>query len=235
MNCEDWTLHINAFLDADLSAPEVASLTAHLSTCPACVQMLGELAAVRGAIAALDVDEVPSAALVARVHAIVDGRPGKARALRPRWRPRWRPLWPWATGLAASMALAASVLLMLPPAKNVQPDLMSVRDAALRVSLAQEAAAKVQAVPGFILVSSRQDLVAGHVAQVAVYRRGDAVITLCAWSAGREPAHGVINAHYRGMAISYWNDGREEYWAASAAPGSDLGAFVQAMHGTRES
>ncbi|HEX3983881.1 MAG TPA: zf-HC2 domain-containing protein [Acidisoma sp.] len=229
MSCDDWTLHINAFLDGALSPPEAAALTAHLEACPACTRMLAELAALRGAIAELDVDEAPSAALEARVHALLDAASGKGklRVLRPSWR--------MATGLVVSAALAATVLLTLSPRKDVRPDLMSVRDAALRVSLSAAPEAKVPAVTGFTLVSARQDLVAGHEALVAVYRQGDAMITLCAWPAGREPAHGVVDAAYRGMAIRYWNDGHEEYWAASAAPAPVLPTFVQALRGTLKS
>jgi anti-sigma factor RsiW len=33
----------------------------------------------------------------------------------------------------------------------------------------------------------------------------------------------------RGMAISYWNDGHEEYWVASRMPAPALPGFVQAL------
>jgi anti-sigma factor RsiW len=231
MSCEDRTLQINAFLDGALSPPEAAALTAHLTTCPSCGQMLHELAALRAAMAELDVDEVPSAELVARVHALVDAPPGKVPGKVVVLRPYRR----MAAGLAVSAALAATLLLLLFPGKDVRPDLMSVRDAALRVSVSETAETRAPAVPGFTLISARQDQVAGHLAQVAVYRRAAETITLCSWPAGREPAHGVVNAVYRGMAISYWNDGRTEYWAASNAPRPALPDFVRALHGALNS
>jgi anti-sigma factor RsiW len=137
-------------------------------------------------------------------------------------------------GLAASAALAATVLLMLPQGKDMRPDLMSVRDATLRSGLPQGGEGSVPAVPGFTLVAAHRDLVAGHRTEVALYRRGDATVTLCLWAAGREPAHGTVRAVYHGMAIAYWNDGRTEFWAASAAAGPALADFVLGLRGRGE-
>ncbi len=227
MNCDDWTLQINALLDGALSPSEAAALAGHLNTCADCRRMLSEFASLRSAMAELTGAEEPSAALVGHVHALVDAPPGKVRLLRSRVRR--------GAGLAVAAALAATVLLMIPPAKDVQPDLMSVRDATLRTSLSTGVVAEAPAVPGFTLVSARQDFVAGHRAQVAVYRHGDAMITLCTWPAGRERAHGVINATYHGMVIHYWNDGRTEYWAASLISGPALPDFVQGLRGITRS
>ncbi|HTI01084.1 MAG TPA: zf-HC2 domain-containing protein [Acidisoma sp.] len=227
MNCDDRNLQINAFLDGALSPSEAAMLMAHLKTCPTCTRMLAELAELRGALAELDAKEAPSAALVARVHALVDDPRSKIRFIRP-----YRRL---AVGLAVSAALAATVLLTLLPGKDVRPDLMSVRDAALRVSLSAAANTKAPAVPGFTLVDARDDMIAGHRSRVAIYRQGNATVTLCLWPAGHEAAHGVVKALYRGMAIHYWNDGREEYWAASTAPAPVLVDFVRATRRSTDS
>ena len=85
------------------------------------------------------------------------------------------------------------------------------------------------AVPGYRLVGARGDVIAGHDARVFVYEQGGARITLCIWPAGVEPAHPVRQAIYRGTAIRYWNDGHDEFWAASPEPGEGLPAFVSAV------
>jgi hypothetical protein len=56
-----------------------------------------------------------------------------------------------------------------------------------------------------------------------------APITLCIWPANGEPAHGVPSVDYRGIAISYWNDGKNEFWAASADASADLRRFTQTL------
>ena len=105
---------------------------------------------------------------------------------------------------------------------------MSVRDAALRGGISASVAPGLSgpAIPGFRLTASRADIVAGHPTQVLTYSRNHQTIILCLWPANGEAAHGVRHAVYKGMAIDYWNDGREEYWAATTAPNDLLREFV---------
>jgi anti-sigma factor RsiW len=106
-----------------------------------------------------------------------------------------------------------------------------VRDAALRAALAgaPQAAGGAPVLPGYRLVAARPDIIAGHQARVVVYTQGAERITLCIWPAGREAAHPVRQAVYRGTAIRYWNDGRAEFWAASTLPAEGLASFVDAV------
>ena len=108
---------------------------------------------------------------------------------------------------------------------------MSVRDAALRTNVSQSVAANIPGpmVAGFDLAASRPDIVAGHRAQVFAYTRAGQTVTLCIWAANGEPAHGVRDAVYQGMAIRYWNDGKQEYWAATPGPAATLDDFVRTL------
>lgn len=108
---------------------------------------------------------------------------------------------------------------------------MAVRDASLRSGLAQADTGRSNApvVRGFTLASARTDIVAGHPAQVLVYKGTSDTITLCIWGANGELAHGVHNADYQGTQISYWNNGSNEFWAATAEPGPSLKSFVHAL------
>ena len=131
--------------------------------------------------------------------------------------------------LAAGTAIAAMLAILLLPHENATPDLMSVRDAALRGSVSSSVAvSNGPVIPGFHLTSSRADIVAGHPARVLAYAKDHQTIVLCIWAANGEPAHGVRHAVYKGMAIRYWNDGQQEYWAASTGPNTLLETFVTA-------
>jgi anti-sigma factor RsiW len=125
------------------------------------------------------------------------------------------------------------LVLLLLPHPDATRDLMSVRDAALRGGIAQGVATNIgaPAAVGFTLASARADIVAGHPARVFGYARADQTVTLCIWPAGGEPAHGVRDARYRGMTIRYWNDGKQEYWAASSGQAAVLDDFVAALRG----
>ena len=210
---------LNALLDGELPPAEAAALSAHLAACGDCLRTLRELAGLRADIAGLESAEVPLG-LEARILALTGDVPGKILPMRPRWRQFGV--------LAATAGLAAAITLAVLP-KDMGAEFMAVRDAALRGEVTQLAAAGTPSVPGFTLIGTRSDEVAGHRAQVAVYMREGVSFTLCIWPAGREPAHGPKTTIYRGMAITYWNDGRDEYWAASPAPAAMLPAFVQAL------
>jgi len=209
---------LSALLDGELPPAETAALAAHLAACQDCLRTWGELADLRAAMAGLEREEVPPG-LEARILALTDA-PSKILPFRPRWRQFGL--------LAATAGLAAALTLALLP-QDKTADFMAVRDAALRGGVTQLAQAGAPVVPGFRLAGTRRDEVAGHHAQIAVYTGNGASITLCIWPAGSEPAHGLKTTVYRGMAITYWNDGHEEYWVASPMPAPALPAFVQAL------
>ena len=227
MNCDDRTLQLNALLDGELPATEAAELTAHLASCPQCSRLLAELGALRAALADTFPEEVISPEFHARIAGAIDGAlAGGGGDNVIRFRPRaW---WPQLASLTAGAALAAMLTLALLPNQHQNSELMAVRDAALRggAVLAAAGGAAAPNVPGFQLTRARQDVVAGHPAQVLAYMHAQQTITLCIWPANGEPAHDVREAKYRGMAISYWNDGTSEYWAASAGSDAVLKSFV---------
>jgi len=230
MSCVDRQEHLNALLDGELSAEETAALTAHLAVCPDCAKSLAGLARLRAALTHAIPEEEVSADLLMRVEAALDAE----AAVRPahdiipfRRRPPARRL-AW---IGAGAAIAAGLTIALLPRDDKSRDLMAVRDATLRGALAQlQTGPAVPAVRGFQFASARMDVVAGHRSQVLVYKRNGDTITLCIWPANGEPAHGVRKTVYQNTAISYWNDGKREFWAASAEPGgAALSDFVRAL------
>jgi anti-sigma factor RsiW len=226
---------LSALLDGELPPSGVASLTEHLTTCPVCAQRLAELGALRAALAEAVPEEDVSPEFLGRIthaldHAVESAAPVLPfrRGLRP---PRVRS---FALGLAAA-AIAAMVVFAVLPRQDKTVDLMAVRDAALRSTLGGGAplAGPALTVAGFRLIGAHADIIAGHPSRVMVYARQGETVTLCIWKAHGEPAHGLRMSVFRGVAIRYWNDGIDEYWAAGAGPAEGLQAFVDAVRMAR--
>jgi anti-sigma factor RsiW len=229
MKHESYSEQLNAMLDGELRASEIAPLARHITTCHDCAKHLTELIALRAALQQEYPVEDVSSEFYAKIAGLLDSKIEQSDSpnvipFRPR-SGRRRIAW-----LAAGTAIAAMLAILLLPHQNATQDLTSVRDAALRGSVSQTVAVNNAGpvIPGFRLVASRSDIVAGHPARVLAYSKDSQTITLCIWSANGEAAHGVRHAVYKGMAISYWNDGQKEYWAATTGTNGLLENFVTA-------
>jgi anti-sigma factor RsiW len=237
MSHASYTEQLSAMVDGELPPADMAALTVHLAACPECAQYFAELAALRAVLH----DEIPEenvlADLFAKISGLLDQQtptPTLEEKATNVLTFKSRPVRRNAGWVAAVTAVAAMFMVLLLPHHDETKDLMSVRDAALRGSVSQMVASNIvgPTVVGFRLAAARSDIVAGHPAQVFAYRRANQIVTLVAWSANGEPAHGIRNAVYKGMAISYWNDGKQEYWVASPGPVAPLNDFVAAMKDT---
>lgn len=233
MSCEERIVPLSALLDGELEAAELAELTAHIAACPDCARRLAEL----GALSAMLADAVPeekiSPDFLARIEAALDAEaaiaPVQAGAIVLPFRRRVPALRGFILGAAAAALAASMFFTSLKPPGNIV-DLAAVRDTALRGSVrltASAVPADAPVIPGYRLASARGDIVAGHAARVLAYATAQQSITLCIWKANGEPAHGPREGSYRGMNIVYWNDGAEEYWAASSLPVAQIAAFGQ--------
>ncbi|MDE8344614.1 MAG: zf-HC2 domain-containing protein [Acidocella sp.] len=223
-DCTARAAELNAWLDGELSPGDAASLARHVAICPACAAHLSELADLRARLAQLVAPQPAPAAL----RHVIETR------LTPRRLPyQWRRRWVWA---GAGLALAASlVLIMFPRHNHETKEFAAVRAAALRPDIAALAAPAPPAAlsaDGFRLVASREDRVAGHSAIVQTYVAAGQSVTLCIWPANGEPAHKPLQAHFRGAAITYWNNGTNEFWATSFGATPVLGRFVRAYRDT---
>jgi anti-sigma factor RsiW len=232
MDCDAYSEPLNAMLDGALPTEEMAALTSHLAACPDCARHLAELAKLRAALQ----DAVPEEAVAPEFYAKIAGLLDREAAAAQKFTApvitfKQRPSRRNAGWLAAWGAIAAMLVILIMPHHDASRDLMSVRDAALRSNMSQSVAANMPGpmVAGFELVASRSDIVAGHRARVFAYTRAGQTVTLCVWAANGEPAHGVRDAVYQGMAIRYWNDGKQEYWAATPGATATLDSFVATL------
>jgi anti-sigma factor RsiW len=237
MSHTPYSEQLSAMLDGELAPADMAALTVHLASCPDCAKNLAELAALRAALH----DEIPEEEVSPDFYEKISGLLDQQTSMPAQevkaanvitFKPR--PVHRNAGWIAAVTAIAAMLVVLLLPHHDETKDLMSVRDAALRGSLSQMVASNMVGpkVAGFRLADARSDIVAGHPTLVFAYARANQTVTLCIWSADGEPAHGVRNAVYKGMAISYWNDGKREYWAATPGPVATLNDFVAIMKDT---
>lgn len=234
MSHASYTEQLSAVLDGELPPADMAAFTRHVAACPDCSKSLAELAALRAALHREIPDEEVSPDFYAKISGLLDQQ---TSALKPEVKAtnvvtlKLRPVRQNIGWIAAGTAIAAMLMILLLPHHDETKDLMSVRDAALRMSVSQEVASNivVPSVAGFRLDGARTDIVAGHRAQVFAYQQANQMVTLCIWPANGEPAHGVRDAVYKGMAINYWNDGKQEYWAASAGSAETLHDFVAAL------
>ena len=239
MTCPDRELDLNALIDAELDPDGEAGLLAHIAGCPGCAADLAGLLMVRARLARMVPAEAPPGALVRRVERTVAG----TMPLRSTRR------WPAALGLAVGgLAIAASIVLTTLPDPE-RPTLRAVADAGLRgapVALATIpmgatdtwfATHGVTAPPardltaaGFDFVGCRSDIVAGHRAAILIYAAEDAPITVLAWPAHGEPAHGVRTTTNGGRAVRYWNDGATEFWV-TGGDDATVARFAAAYRG----
>ena len=227
MNHEIYFEQLNAMLDGELRATEIAPLARHITACPDCARQLAELTALRAALHQEYQEETVPPEFYTKITDLLDreGQPPESSNIIP-FQPR--PVRRRIASFAAGAAIAAMLAIWLLPRQNVTPDLMSVRDAALRGSISASATLSPSgpAIPGFLLTAARSDIVAGHPTQVLAYSKNRQTVILCIWPANGEAAHGIRHAVYKGMEISYWNDGKQEYWAATTGPNGLLKEFV---------
>jgi anti-sigma factor RsiW len=112
MNCKKTLLHLNRYLDGELSNREKDQVESHLRGCEACRKQFDTLRRVVGMLDVISVPPVPNG-LATRVMAKAQERRSftgrKAKAI---WPLQWRP-GQWFMAASTNMRLAACVLIVL--------------------------------------------------------------------------------------------------------------------------
>lgn len=112
MNCKKALLHLNRYLDGELSNREKDQVESHLRDCEACCKQFDTLRRVEGILDVLSVPPVPDG-LASRVMAKAQKRrsfsEGKGNVFRPL---QWWPL-KWFMAVSTPMRLAACGLIVL--------------------------------------------------------------------------------------------------------------------------
>jgi anti-sigma factor RsiW len=230
MPCDNETL-VHAYLDGALDPAKALEVERHLETCIECAATLEQADTMRRLVRSEASYHRASPELAARVMGALDDE--TPRAARPPW---YRNVWTGVSGGAVAGALAASLafLAVLPPASEAL--VTDVTNAHLR-SIASEHIIDVASTDrhtvkpwlathadlsppvgdftreGFTLVGGRVDFVDGTRAAVTVYRHGQHVINVFAWTnyEGRLPEIATRNGYH----IVFWRQGNLAFCAIS--------------------
>ena len=132
--CQDIELHIEALVDHELEAAQIASLEEHLETCPDCAQQFRLATEIRRELRELPEVDTPS-----RVLEAVFRQASSSEQQRWSWSALWqvsRPAW-IALGAAAATLLAVMILLptQSPPAPESSAEVARATEEA-RLALA---------------------------------------------------------------------------------------------------
>ena len=243
--CQEFHLLIQADIDGELPPADAAHVAMHVANCPKCARLQANLIALgqklRADVPRTVASDATRAAMSKRLQAL-PARHGVSRRMSG------------LAGLAGGLAVAASLLLLLPVVQgegNVD-DLVSAHIRGLQPGHLTDVIStdrhtvkpwfdgrlnfapvvKDLTADGFPLVGGRLDVINGREVAVMVYRRREHMIDVFAWQASRtdkiRSALGLTGADSReGYALQGWEspDGIV-YRAISSLDGEELRAFA---------
>jgi anti-sigma factor RsiW len=240
-DCDQLQLLIQAELDGELDAAEVATLLAHLDTCPGCTgfrEELGQLSArLRGGLTRHTAPAALRSAVAAQL-------PAQAAVPTPR-QPRWRGGSQAASfGAGLAVAAAAAWLIVLPARQDAFSDLVNAHIRALQPGHLMDVESTDQhtvkpwfdgrldfapsvpnlAAAGFPLIGGRLDYLDGHAVGALVYRRGKHLIDVFV-----RPGGHAGSAALQGYNVVGWDRDGMAYEAVSDLNTAELTDFAHLM------
>jgi len=239
MSCPDPML-LHALLDDELDAANVATVEAHLRTCPDCAAEFEELRRLHQMMADPALQHAAPAGLRERIEASLPATP---RGANP-----WLGRLSWGAGGAIAAGLALSLALPQQMAsEGIEQQMVASH---VRSLLADHLVdiptsdrhvvkpwfnGKIDFSPptpdlkdqGFPLVGGRLDYIGGRVVPAIVYRRNLHTINVFAWPAGKGPV--PADAATDGYTLVHWRQGDLDFWAVSDVAGGDLDQFRKAF------
>jgi anti-sigma factor RsiW len=246
MNCALALRMLDAYVDDELDPATAAEMAAHLATCPACTEAVGQRVALRSAFRSPSLRHAAPPGLgQAMLRAIENAGKPTAPARSLRW---WQLL--ALAGSTGLLGLLGGWWLAQPHAAETEPDLAVARHVASltpagpRIDVASsdrhvvrpwfqgrlEFAPMVRdlAPQGFDLLGARVDHVGPHQAVAVVYRLHGHVIDVFSWHGQGTGAKPQQEATIRGFNVVRWTDRDLEYAAVSDTDATELARFVAA-------
>jgi anti-sigma factor RsiW len=242
MNCGPVKELVGAYFDGELEAARRDQVEAHLTGCPECALLLGDVRSLSGAIhAGPFVYEAP-----ARLEEQI------LRAVRKSSRPgivNWKSLdWGWMAA-AACLVLAIAIgwnLRRAPERQLVAQDVVSGHVRSLmgshlldvpstdRHTVKPWFAGKLDFSPevrdlapqGFPLLGGRLDYLDGRPVAALVFRRRQHIVNLFEWSAGEGNTKARQTTAKNGYNVVHWTAAGLTYWAVADIPGAELEQFA---------
>jgi anti-sigma factor RsiW len=238
MICEEMQLLIQAELDGELPAAEIARLQAHLNGCASCTAKQRRLQDLSAQLRSSGLDFAAPAMLRASLM-----RDQKTRMRRRTWH-SWAGPGAW---FGIDAALAACLMLAVLPGtgeslpdavvaahiRALQPghliDVLSTDKHTVRPwfdgKLPFAPPVKDLSAAGFPLYGGRLDYVDGHIAAGLIYRAGPHMINLFVWPSTHV---GIDRTGVRdGYNFVRWNADGMAFWAVSDLNAAELASFVR--------
>ena len=239
MNCNE-ALRTQALFDGELGGEEAGEAERHAETCEECKDLLGQLAASRGALRKeLSYFAAPEGIRSRVLDAIAAEERGKVVRFPVSTRRFWQGVGAGGLGMAAAAALA--VFALLPPESDAL--ITEVTNAHIRSTIGTHLVDVASANPvqtegwlkvhtgvtapiadastGFNLIGARADYVYGASSAVTVYRHGRHTVDVFAWAENEDeslPEH----ATNRGYNVVIWKKGAVVFCAISNIPMAEL-------------
>ena len=214
--CTEKQLLIQAELDGELNAADVATLAMHVRDCAECATLRADLLALSARV---------------RKEATRFRAPSSVRETLPR--PPARPYWGYGAAFGSGMALAAGLaaVFVLPVGVGAMPDFVAAHIRALQPGHLVDVAStdrhtvkpwfdgRLDYAPpvrdfadaGFPLVGGRLDYVAGRPVAALVYGRQKHLIDVFVWPGASAGAFGAV----QGYNVIAWAQGGMNYRAVS--------------------
>ena len=235
--CGSTHLLVQAELDGELDAGEVAMLSAHLETCPDCAGLQSELAGLSARLRSQASRHAAPAALRTSLHAAIPAHPMQTARRTP---------WAYAASFGTGVAAAASVAFAVLPGRiDLTAETVSAHIRALQPGHLVDVESTDQhtvkpwfdgrldfaptvrdlADQGFPLAGARLDYLAGRPVAAMVYRRRLHLIDVFVWPSGSAGPGGTIQGYH---VVGWMQDGMN-HQAVSDLNAAELAEFVRLL------
>ena len=239
--CEQLQLLIQAELDGELDAAEVATMLAHLENCTGCTGLREELGQLSTRLRGGLTRHAAPAALRAAVAAQLPAQPVIATPRQPRWRGGSQAA-SFAAGLA--VAAAAAWLIVLPAREDAIPDLVNAHIRALQPGHLTDVESTDQhtvkpwfdgrldfapsvpdlAAAGYPLIGGRLEYLDGRAVAALVYQRRKHLVDVFVRPGGQ-----AESATLQGYNVVGWDRDGMAYEAVSDLNTAELTDFAHLM------
>ncbi len=247
MPCDD-ALTTQAYLDGELDGAAALKAEQHLESCVECAALRAQLEPLRAALREQASYYRADSALRGRIAKALDAE--TSRQSMTGIVPWFRTVWAGAAGGALATALAASLAFFLMLPSEADPVIADITNAHLR-SIASDhlidvassdrhtvkpwLAAHADLSPpvadftrqGFKLVGGRVDFIVGQRAAVTVYRHGNHIVNVFAWTGYDDDLPDFANRN--GYNIVTWKSGNIIFCAVSDTSVDDILALANLL------
>jgi len=244
MHCETNLRLLDAYVDAELEASEVAAVESHLRDCAACREQQLAIRALREAVqSTADYHRAPASLRRAVLAQLAPRDAGPvARSARPRWLTQ-----ALAAGVVAAAASAITFRLAVPSAYELATaEVISSHTRSLMARQIVDVASSDQhtvkpwfngkldftppvkdtSAEGFPLIGGRIDYVNERPVAGLVYKRRQHYIDVYVWPSERGSSQALRETARRGFTVLSWSDRDFTYFAVSDLDARELREFA---------